>query len=359
MTPKRLAQALGALLTLAVIFIGCNDFGKVTETTKQVAKDLLEGGRKAGVFGTTEQYAVSGQTDSKATPSGAVNQTPVYWQVPRSQSHIAIGTFNIETFGVTKISKPEVVETLVNIVRQFDCLAIQELRSKDDSVIRHFVDLINSNGSRYSAVVSPRLGNSYSKEQYVFIYDTNRIELVDRGFVVNDPQNVLHREPYVAFFRTRTADRRLAFTFALANIHTDPDVTHIELPALAQIFVWLQQYVSGEDDIILLGDFNEPPERYGPLRQVPNLVHALPGHIPTNTRKTKSYDNLLLDGSATREFSGLAGVLDIAQVFGLSYEQAVAVSDHLPVWALFSGGEVFQTQYANQRSPSYGNSYQR
>ncbi len=346
MTSLRLAQILGTLLTLAVIFIGCNDFGRVTQQTKQVAKDLLESGRQAGVLG---QRDSSGQPPAAVGPG--VNQmhgTPVYWQVPRDQSLIAIGTFNIQVFGTTKLGKPDVVRTLVQIVRQFDCLAIQELRSQDDTIIPRFVEMINSDGSQYNYVVGPRQGNSSSTEQYVFIYDTNRIVLVDSGFVVPDPQNVLHREPLVTRFRTRTADPRQAFSFALANVHVDPDVTQVELSALTDVYVWLQQYLRDEDDIIMLGDFNEPPSRYGRLWQLPNLVSALPNDVTTNTKRTRAYDNLLLDQRFTSEFSGHAGVLDFGQAFGLNYDQARAVSDHLPVWALFSSSEARAPQYAQQ-----------
>ena len=230
------------------------------------------------------------------------------------------------------------MDILVNVARQFDCLAIQELRSVDDTVIPRFIQMINANGSRYSFVLGPRQGNSSSKEQYVYLYDTYRIELVDSGFVVDDPQNLLHREPMVSRFRTRTADPRQAFTFALVNVHTDPDETATELPALYQVYVWLSQTMQ-EDDIIMLGDFNKRPSKYGVLWNLPDLVSALPDSVPTNTRRTKAYDNILFDRQRTREFTGQAGVIDMEQVFGLTFQQAQSVSDHLPVWALFSTAE--------------------
>ena len=53
----------------------------------------------------------------------------------------------------------------------------------------------------------------------------------------------------------------------------------------------------------------------------------------TNTRRTKSYDNIVFDLRATTEYRGSWGVLDLMAEFRLTEEQALQVSDHLPVWA--------------------------
>ena len=45
---------------------------------------------------------------------------------------------------------------------------------------------------------------------------------------------------------------------------------------------------------------------------------------------------MLFDARATTEFTGRSGVLDVMQEYHLTQEQALAVSDHLPVWAEFS-----------------------
>jgi hypothetical protein len=46
---------------------------------------------------------------------------------------------------------------------------------------------------------------------------------------------------------------------------------------------------------------------------------------------------------ATSEFTGRAGVFDIVREFNLTLDEALEVSDHLPVWAEFSvyeGGQL-------------------
>ena len=90
-----------------------------------------------------------------------------------------------------------------------------------------------------------------------------------------------------------------------------------------------------EDDVILLGDFNVSARRLGDLARMPGLMWTVTTQ-PTNTRGTRSYDNILFSGTSTREFTGAAGIIDLQDEYALSTAQALAVSDHLPVWATFA-----------------------
>ena len=62
--------------------------------------------------------------------------------------------------------------------------------------------------------------------------------------------------------------------------------------------------------------------------------------IPTNTRGTRGYDNLLFDRLATVEYLGKSGVIDLQSQYKLTRAEALEVSDHLPVWAEFYPYEV-------------------
>ena len=93
---------------------------------------------------------------------------------------LRIASFNIQVFGAAKLAKPAVMNVLADVVRQFDVVAIQEVRAKTDDILPRFVDLINSTGRHYDFVIGPRLGRSNSKEQYAFIFDTASVE-VDRS----------------------------------------------------------------------------------------------------------------------------------------------------------------------------------
>lgn len=253
---------------------------------------------------------------------------------------LLICSFNIQVFGESKLAKPEVVEVLARVVRMFDIVAIQEVRAKSDSVVPTFVQAVNANGSQYHWVIGPRLGRTVSKEQYTFVYDTTRVE-VDPSSVgtAPNPGDKLHRPPMFARFRTRANPPESAFTFWMVDIHTDPDEVPQEVDALADVFVAMQHARPDEDDVILLGDLNAAPNQFGRIAQIPNIGWAVSG-TTTNTRRSKTYDNIIFSRAATAEYLGRWGVLDLQSTFGLSLDDALKVSDHNPVWAAFSPWEI-------------------
>ena len=249
---------------------------------------------------------------------------------------IRVASFNIQVFGSSKSKKRIVMERLAKIIREFDVVAIQEIRSKDQSIIPNFVNLINAGGRNYDYVIGERLGRTSSKEQYAYIFDTASIE-VDRSqiYTVSDPSDLMHREPLVAQFRVRGPPPGEAFTFSLVNIHTDPDETKQELNALDDVYRMVLNDGRGEDDVIILGDLNVNTKNLGELGQIPGIAWVIEG-VPTNTRGTKTYDNIIYHSEATREFIGRGGVYDLMRVFNITKQEALAISDHMPVWAEFS-----------------------
>jgi endonuclease/exonuclease/phosphatase family metal-dependent hydrolase len=254
---------------------------------------------------------------------------------PSIRDEITVASWNIQVLGESKIEKSEVMEVIVDVIRRFDVIAIQELRAKDQTFADRFLSKVNSDGSAYDVVVGPRLGRSSSKEQYLYLYDTNRIELIDGSvYTINDQHDLLHREPLVASFRVIGALSGTPWNFTLVNIHTDPDEVDAEVDVLDDV-IRLVRDTDSEDDVILLGDLNANPQQLGELAEIPNVMWTVAG-VPTNTRGTKSYDNLLFSGTSTSEFTGVAGVLDLQHEYALTETEAIRVSDHLPVWAAFA-----------------------
>lgn len=280
--------------------------------------------------------SLDNQTGSSTVqPVQGTEQTSFGAGAASIRDEISVATWNIQVFGQSKMSKPDVMEIIVDVVRRFDVIAIQELRSKDQSIIEEFLKLVNRDGYEYGIVVGPRLGRTSSKEQYLYLYDTNRIELLDNSvYTVDDPHDLLHREPLVASFRVIGANSGNPWTFTLVNIHTDPDEVKTEVNVLDDVLRIVRQ-TDAEDDIILLGDLNADVKKLGDLADIPNMMWTVSGQ-PTNTRGTKSYDNILFSGTSTREFTGHSGIVDLETEYALSRDKALDVSDHLPVWATFA-----------------------
>jgi len=249
---------------------------------------------------------------------------------------IRIASFNIQVFGEKKASQPEIMMTLGKIVREFDLVAIQEIRSQDERLLVRFVSQLNETGRRFCFVISPRLGSSSYKEQYAFIFDTQTVQLDgSHSYTIYDPDDLLRREPHVGWFRTNHADARQAFTFSLVNLHLDSRTPDREIQHLNQIFRAIRNDGRGEDDVIIVGDFNLPGAEIGPRAERSGLTWLI-NNQPTNVRNTRQYDNIIIDRLATTEFTGRSGVFDFLREYNLSMDQALRVSDHLPVWAEFA-----------------------
>lgn len=338
-----------AIATIAVgmfaSYFGCtpNDLNiSTTENPNSTVPSYPGSVQQSGPLG-SPNIAANGPTISSPNAPGN----------PLERDTILIGSFNIQMFGKAKMSRTEVVGVLVDISRRFDILAIQELRDSNGETIPEFLRLINSNGARYEAAISSRIhyGQGTHSEQLVYIYDSEQIELLSTPYVANDPHQVMFRPPYIAHFRYRSRYRAEAFSFVLMNIHTSPQQTAVEFAALEDIF--RAAYTThNEDDFILLGDLNEEPGKFLPYRWMNNQYAAIPSHWKTNTAETKNYDNFVFDFRRTAEFTGQAGVLNLKTHYQLTREQADLVSDHMPVWALFSSREAVPDNIVQQPAPA-------
>ncbi len=290
---------------------------------------FLQNFKKGGL----EQIGLRWPTDQESPAARPLDSRP---PVRREGETIKIGSFNIQVFGTSKVNKPVVMDYLARIARNFDVLAVQEIRSKDQDILPRFVDKINETGRSYDYVIGPRLGRTDSKEQYAFVFDTASVE-VDRTqlYTVDDPDDLLHREPLVGWFRVRGPPPESAFTFSLVNIHTDPDETDMELDVLDDVMRAVRNDGRNEDDVILLGDLNVDDQHMGDLANLSGVAWVISG-VPTNVRGTAMYDNIVFHSLATGEFTGRAGVFDFMREYNLTIDEALEISDHLPIWAEFT-----------------------
>jgi len=252
-------------------------------------------------------------------------------------TEIQVAAFNIQVFGQTKRSNAEVMDVLVQTARQFDILAIQEVRDASETTADFFLDQINAGASlTYAMVEGPRLGRTSSKEQYVIYYVPAVVTLLS-SFTLADPDDLFEREPLAAVFQAG------GFDFMLVVCHIKPDAAEAELQALAAALPRLQAQAPGEQDLILMGDFNadgsylnedELPDIFAPPFQI-----VISDTLVTTTRTQNTYDRIILaDGGASLEYvTGSAGVFLFDQEFGLTDPDFVrTVSDHYPVYANFS-----------------------
>ena len=307
-----------AFLVGLVNFIGCEPSSDVSILPDSIPKGQI----------------VSARATSSRIPSNRSQSLPV-----RTPQSILIASFNIQVFGEEKMKDTWVMERIVHVIQQFDIVAIQEVRTKDQTLIPRLLSQVNARGAKYDYLLGPRLGRSVSKEQYAYIYDTSTVVTSpDASYTIEDKADLLHREPLVARFVTRVPPNVRPFSFSLVNIHTDPDEVKLELPVMHTVLKGIREfeYLSArEDDVILMGDLNASPKQFGPLAQIPGIYWTVENE-PTNTIRKSIFDNIIFDRGLTNEYTGRSGVLDLCELFGINTDQAVRISDHLPIWAEFT-----------------------
>ncbi len=292
----------------------------------------------AGSWFFFKNYRIDGLEDLRVYRRAASQSETIGDLLPvtRQGQTIRIGSFNAQVLGRSKSDKVVVMEIMARIVRQFDVLAIQEISAEDNNVLARLIERINSTGRRYDYVAGRALGRSDQKEQYAFFFDRESVE-IDRNqlYTVEDPDQLLHRPPLVGFFRVRGPAAEEAFTFTLVNLRMDSAAAERERGFLDDVFRLVRDDGRKEDDVILLGDFQADDQQLGPLGEIPGMTVAISG-TPTNTDQTRQLDNLIFDSTTTREFTGRSGTLNLMRQYNLSLQEALEVSDHLPVWAEFS-----------------------
>jgi endonuclease/exonuclease/phosphatase family metal-dependent hydrolase len=310
------------------------------------------------------EFVASTNSETLQRPGAAISPNatqPVSLRLDnRRPETIRVATFNIQFFGPSKVAAPLIMKTIARIVSQFDVVAIQEVRNATVRPINELVTLLQASGANYASSVSQSIGEGERyKEAYAFVFDQNRIRMVpDSAYVVADPDGLMSREPMVASFEVRAVpgDGRRPFRFTLINAHTSPsevadNAVINEMDVLDDVFTSVRNYefeMTGEEDFIMLGDLNVDTEGLRELGRIPN-VFSVAGDALTNTRRSKTYDHILIDGNMTREYTGRHGVLDLQQTFGISEAQALKISDHQPVWAEFTVHEVpFSSSSSNR-----------
>jgi endonuclease/exonuclease/phosphatase family metal-dependent hydrolase len=246
---------------------------------------------------------------------------------------VRIATFNIQVFGRSKRSKPDVMRVLVDIADEFDILAVQEIRDASGDTAGAYLEAMNSQGNEdHRMAVGPRLGRSISKEEYAFYYDANVVEIVGRPATYPDPDDVFEREPFVARFRVRAVD------FVLVNVHIKPHDAVTEIDALDEVRAWAESEF-GDADLIVAGDFNADGAYFKEdmQRDLLDMNWITPTGLDTTVKDTdRTYDQFVISDSLMDEYTGSIGVYRFDREYGLTQEFSTKVSDHYPVFAVFS-----------------------
>jgi len=266
---------------------------------------------------------------------------------------LRLGGWNVKKLGHG--SSKDFDEVAEVIEENFDIVAIVEVMQKGGA---HpgYDKLIAQLGPDWGGVItaSPRPNTtSGNAEFYAVVYRTQRIEpcsgwsslryLADNdGSGAGSGPDVFDREPAFGCFEALSPQGATGFDFMLGAYHArwadgDREAIQDEVEHVTEVFGAMGEARPHERDRILVGDFN---------LSTPDLEVALGPQVRTlgtgstlnslGERTANLYDHVLLfDRAATSEMVGSPEVLDVREVAPTPREYFRAVSDHLPVRALF------------------------
>lgn len=170
---------------------------------------------------------------------------------------LRLATFNIQVLGPAKSGRPGVLRELARIIRQYDLVAVQEIRDASGNAARRLLEAINEEGPAYGLALSERTGRQpddrRSQEQYAYYYRTDRLRALDGGTLFDDePHDHFQREPYLSRFEIAGTNA----SFVVINVHTRPRSALREIAAMEEVFTWAKSFYDGEEVFIAVGDFN-------------------------------------------------------------------------------------------------------
>ncbi len=254
--------------------------------------------------------------------------------ITAADGDLRVCSFNIRVFS-DKSRDDNELDYITKLLEACDITALQELR--DENVLRRTVAMLERRGYPAAYDISPPVGRGV-KEHYAFLYRADKVRQTSPGRLYPEQRDEFIREPYFASFRAGE------FDFTLLTIHllygkSERD-RRPELEELARVYAYVQDADPGEQDIILLGDFNfDPGDRgWDGLSRLPTMTALLNEPIKTTITDTSLYDNFWFETRHLREYTGQSGVWNFDEtMFGNDDNRAkLAVSDHRPIWAIFS-----------------------
>ena len=263
-------------------------------------------------------------------PQGALHAVGTPARISQEAGRIRIATFNLDGFDVAKVARRDVLVAISHILARFDVIALQEIESAEHHLLPTLVDEVNrQSGGGYDFVIGPRVGRGDRQRQFGFIFNRRTVQL-DRyaTYTINDPDDLINHEPLVGCFRAAKVPTDQAFTFSLVNLRVDEEEAQREAALLPQIFASVRDDGRAEDDVILLGDFQG-------ARSLPGMTWI----VGEASWAEEFHDNLVMDSSATTEFTGRSGIFDVVRELNLDAEAASRISRHFPVWAEFTAVE--------------------
>ena len=256
-----------------------------------------------------------------------------------NESELKLAAWNIRIMSNKSRTDAE-LRAIARTLSDYDFIAIVELR--DEVVLQRTQRILSQMGQAYDYQFSPAVGRGV-KERYAFLYKQDRVSVVTPGELYPDAadgRDNFSRDPYWATFRAGE------FDFSIIAVHVIWGKTvgprKAEVRALADVYRYVQEANGDdEDDVLLVGDFNRNPTdtaSYHPIMSIPSMTRLFNFPQKSHIRDSSLYDNIFFQKNHVKEYLNRSGIDRFDETdFGNNDKAAnLAVSDHRPVWAVFS-----------------------
>ena len=247
------------------------------------------------------------------------------------KTEISLISWNIRDFGKTKNTSE--LEKIAEIVRDTDILAIQEVVAGygGAQAVAKLSDILNRKGAQWDYVISnPTNSPKYATERYAFIWKTKNIKIKNRGWLLDELNPTVDREPFLLDFYLNKQK------FTIINFHSRPynKNPESEIEALSNFVV-----DSLGTPLIIAGDFNvdekEPVFNHlkskGYKATITNQKTTLKRTCKRGEYLNYAIDNIFYSIDVKKNDGG---VIDFVKLCN-RIEQARKLSDHLPVFIKF------------------------
>jgi deoxyribonuclease-1-like protein len=223
-------------------------------------------------------------------------------------------TWNLQIFGTTKASKPELIDYYADKMDDYDLVFVQEIRDKSGTAFPVLCDELEG----FECLVSSRAGRSSSKEQVGVVFN-DKVEVLDvNDWALFDGMYEFFERPPV-LVRVRVGGE----VFLFVSLHAKPGDIVSELEHLE---VLLGGY-GGR--IIVIGDLNADCSYFDRDDEsvFVDWFWVVGDDVDTTVASSScAYDRLVLNGDAFGSFVD----------FGVMDDVVVRQSDHFLVWGLFN-----------------------
>ena len=241
-------------------------------------------------------------------------------------------SWNIANLGKSKSDSE--LSSIANTVKDYDIVALQEVVAGDGGAqaVAKLADELNRKGAKWDyAISNPTSSSAYKTERYAYVWKTSRARLKGKPWLESNFQLEIDREPYLATFVINQKEVTLVNFHAITkNKQPEREIKYFKyLPA---------QYP--QLHLLFLGDFNCPQSHtvFTPLKNM-GYESTLKGQKTSLKKNRKNGENLASEfdnmfyNKKVKKIDG--GVIHFYTAFS-SLQEARKISDHIPIWMVFS-----------------------